>query len=160
MSKVPGPEIGRELKRIRVNSSRREISIGPQRTWTAPPYSRQTLNASPNVGWPTARSRNGIGRKQELGDTQSSGCRRLGHGLLAVTGGGLLLPGLEVKPVPHDAARLRRDAQVLRLREVLDRAGDARESAQHAVWVAEMRIKDLEAQVEHLAGCSPSTLRS
>ncbi len=64
------------------------------------------------------------------------------------------MPGLEVKPVPHDAARLRRDAQLFRLREVLDRAGDAREAAQHAVWVAEMRIKDLEAQVEHLAGCS------
>ncbi len=55
--------------------------------------------------------------------------------------------------MPHDAARLRRDAQVLRLREALDRVGDARESAQHAVWVAETRVKDLEAQVEQLAAC-------
>ena len=61
------------------------------------------------------------------------------------------MPGLEVKPMPHDAARLRRDAQVLRLREVLDHVGDARESAQRAVGVGEARIKDLEAQVEHLA---------
>lgn len=52
--------------------------------------------------------------------------------------------------MPHDAARLRREAHVLRLREALDDLDDARESAQRAVWMA-ARIKDLEAEVEHLA---------
>lgn len=49
--------------------------------------------------------------------------------------------------MPYDAASLRREAQILRLREALDDLGDVRESAERMA----VRIKDLEAEVEHLA---------
>ena len=53
--------------------------------------------------------------------------------------------------MPHDAARLRCAAQVLRLREALDVLVEARQAAEHADWMP-ARIKELEAAVEQLAG--------
>jgi hypothetical protein len=60
--------------------------------------------------------------------------------------------------MPHDPARLRREAQVMRLREALDDAGNTSEANhQRAVWMAE-RVEALEVEVEELAGrCAADT---
>jgi hypothetical protein len=66
--------------------------------------------------------------------------------------------------MPPDPARLRREAQVLRLREALDDAGNTREAAQRAVWMARgsrlsncswsrRRGKGLRGRMAELDGC-------